>query len=108
MERFNISFDLYLGNTIILNRQCRLIPTDISDFQAEGRFGSADFAVPELLGFGAIKDDVAVYVDFDFGVGAPLTLGGGAIEAEKLVLSEALLADLDGLFQLIHPNRWYY
>lgn len=91
-----------------MNPPHRLIATYIADFQPEGWFIGADFAIPELLGFGAIKDDVAVYIDFDFGVGAPLTLGGGAIEAEKLVLPEALLADLDGLFQLIHPNRWYY
>lgn len=78
----------------------RLIPADIADFQPEGWFVSADFAVPELLGFGAIEDDVAVFVDLDFGVGVPLALGGGAIEAEELDQLEALLADLNGLIGL--------
>ena len=86
----------------------RLIPTDIADYQAERQFIGADFAVPELLGFGAVEDDVAVLIDFDFSIGVPLALGSGAIEAEELDQLEALLADLDGLFRLIHPNRWYY
>lgn len=78
----------------------RLIPTDIADFQAEGRFVGADFAFPELLGFGVVEDDIAVFIDFDFGVGVPLALGGGAIEAEELDQLEALLADLNGLIGL--------
>ena len=78
-------------------RVFRLVPADITDFQAEGRFGGADFAIPEMLGFGAIEDDVAVFIDLDFGVGVPGTLDGGAIETEELDQLETLLADLNGL-----------
>ena len=84
----------------ILHIPNRLISADIADFQTERFLFATDSAVPELLGFLAVADDIAQFVDFDFTVGVPLAVTGGAVQTQEFDQFQTFLADFDGLESL--------
>ena len=61
------------------DRDDGFVAADVAEAEAEGGGGEGEGAVPEGVGFGAVEDDTAEFVEAEVAVGMEGAGGGGAV-----------------------------
>ena len=76
-----------------------------------GLGGKGEGGVPEGVGFGAVEDDAAEFVEFEVPVGVEGAVGGGAVGGDGFEGFEAFFGEADGgeaFFAGLAARGWLY
>ena len=71
----------------------RFVAADISDFYTERLIIGSNATIPKLLGFYAVANNISEFINLNFAVRMPFSLGRGAIYANKFNKLQSVIAD---------------
>lgn len=79
----------------------RFISTNVSNLDTERFIIGSNAAIPKLLGFHAVTNNVSELVNLDLAIRVPIALGRGTVYANKLNKLQSVIADNDRLVRLL-------